>query len=229
MIRSTDVVLSHPDAKKKLNEHFVDELCVRTPDLARLFHQWYASNLPELFREPGFDELQRVLTKHPSDGALWIRTVEDTDFSRLEATLLSTESSGTREQRTAALARRFGLYKGCIYVIRIDSTAWNSAVFRTNNSHIAVALRSETPCFYVGQTELTPEARFAVHSTGSAGASRVARLRCVELDMERTNAAPLVFAKHESGGHIRARQELDAFERATTESLRDQGFAAHFG
>jgi hypothetical protein len=218
-----------PEAKATLNRSFVNALVERTPDMARLFFDWYRLNHPKLFHESGAEETCRILTKHPSDGAFWLESLTDTDFSAVTEVLLPAPLSGSQSHRVLALARRFGLYKGCIYVIRLKTSAWNSEVFRLKNLHIAEPLRHETACFYVGQTDLTPENRYAIHSTGMKGASRVARLRCVELDRNRTDSAPLVLALHKNGGHRSARDELKTHEKQTAESIREEGHAAHWG
>jgi len=96
-----------------------------------------------------------------------------------------------------------------VYVIQLSDEVKRFRKFQEANPD----LNPDYPCFYVGQTHLTPEERFAKHKSGKKSGKYVFRY-----------GLWLVPAMYDHGNPIEARERAEEIEKHLTEYLRRHGY-----
>jgi predicted GIY-YIG superfamily endonuclease len=96
-----------------------------------------------------------------------------------------------------------------VYVIQLDNQVKTFKRFLAANPDI----NPEYPCFYVGQTHLTPEERFAKHKSGKKAGKYVFRY-----------GLWLVPAMYDHVNPIESRERAEEIEEHLTNYLRRHGY-----
>ena len=103
-------------------------------------------------------------------------------------------------------------YRYRVYVIELDNTAHHHKTFRKHNPTVS----PDTPCFYVGQTALSPKTRFENHQKGHKSCRLVKKYG--------KRLRPDLYRHYRS---FKKREQAERCERILTEKLQNQGFAAY--
>ncbi len=96
-----------------------------------------------------------------------------------------------------------------VYVIQLDDEVKSFKKFREANPD----LNPDYPCFYVGQTHLTPEQRFAKHKSGRKAGKYVFRY-----------GLHLVPAMYDHVNPIESRERAEEIEAHLASYLRRHGY-----
>lgn len=96
-----------------------------------------------------------------------------------------------------------------VYVIQLDDEVKAFAKFRAANPE----MDQSRPCFYVGQTHLTPEERFAKHKSGKKAGKYVYRY-----------GLHLVPAMYDHINPVENRERAESIESYLTSYLRRHGY-----
>jgi len=103
-------------------------------------------------------------------------------------------------------------YRYRVYVIELDTAAHDYKTFHKHNPDVSPT----APCFYVGQTALSPKARFENHQKGHKSCRLVKRYG--------KRLRPDLYQQYKS---FKKREYAEHYERILIEELRNQGFAAY--
>lgn len=215
------------NGKESLIATFIGDLATEEDDILQLlWSRLQPGNAPKT-ADAMMQGIREAVTTNPSDGYAALLGLPLKDLRRWASEVGVATKRDDAETCAMELARHYGLYYGCVYVIELEDGVWGEFAFEEANSHLSPAKRKKAGCFYVGSTAETPEIRLEQHSHPERGkASKVAKDHIIALDQERTELIPLVFAKRGKGGHTKAHKELLGLEDYVTKALRDDGHAA---
>ena len=217
------------NGKESLIATFISDLTTEEDDILQLLWSKLQSGNAPKTTDAMIRGIREAVTSNPSDGYAALTDLPLKDLRRWASEVGVATKRDDAETCAMELARHYGLYYGCVYVIELEDSVWSELAFEEANSHLSAARRKKAGCFYVGSTAETPELRFEEHSHPEGGkASKVARDHIIELDQERTELIPLIFATRGKGGHTKAKKELLKLEDYVAVTLRNDGHAVWY-
>jgi hypothetical protein len=215
------------NGKESLIATFISDLTTEEPEILALLWGRLSDRKSPKSPDALIRGIHEVVKSNPSDGYTALTALPLKELRRWAAEVGVATKRDDADTCAMELARHYGLYYGCVYVIELESSVWGELAFEEANQHLSPAKRKEADCFYVGSTSETPERRLEQHSNPEGGkASKIAKAHILDMDWTRTELIPLVFASPGKGGHKDAQLELEKLESYVATALRTDGHAA---